>query len=129
MDTSIFLARIIGPLFILVGIGVLMNTKHYGAMATDFIKNAELYYFSGATAFVAGMAIVLHHNLWVADWRVVITILGWISIVKGTARILFPMLGAEISGSYIKSEGTLRGGSILIMAIGAWLAYKGFYPA
>ena len=129
MDTSIFLARIIGPLFGVVGIGVLLNTKHYGAMATDFIKNAELYYFSGATAFVVGMAIVLQHNLWVADWRVVLTILGWMSIIKGTARILFPKLGAQVAGSYIESESMLRGGSILIMAIGAWLAYKGFYPA
>jgi len=52
-------------------------------MATAFIKNEELYYFSGAIAFVADVAIVLHHNLWVADWRDIITVLGWVSIVKG----------------------------------------------
>ena len=78
MDTSILLARLIGLLFVVVSIGVFLNQKHYAKMAETFLKNAELYYFSGTIAFVIGTAIITFHNLWVTDWRVVITVIGWL---------------------------------------------------
>ena len=47
METSILLARLIGPLFVVVSIGVFLNQKHYAKMAETFIANTELYYFQG----------------------------------------------------------------------------------
>ncbi|MCP4072836.1 MAG: hypothetical protein GY742_14035 [Hyphomicrobiales bacterium] len=126
MEISVFLARIIGPLFVLIGVGVLLNIKHYKAMIGTFINNPELYYFSGAMAFVAGMAIVLNHNLWTTDWRMVITVLGWISIVKGVMRILLPEIGQRMAHKYAQSNWILNGGSIVLVTVGTWLAYEGF---
>lgn len=126
MDASILLARLIGPLFVIVGVGVLLNPAHYGRMLESFLTNSELYYFSGAVAFAIGMAVILHHNLWVADWRVVITIIGWLSLFKGVARILFPTLGGRLAGSLVASSWSLNASAILVLVVGAWLSYEGF---
>jgi len=126
MDRSLLLARLIGPLFVLVGVGVLLNRRHYAAMVERFLKNAELYYFSGVLAFLVGEVLVLYHNLWVWDWRVVLTVIGWISLIKGAVRIVLPAAGLRAAASFTASGWYLNIGAILIVAFGAWLAYQGF---
>lgn len=66
------MARLIGPLLVVIGVGVLLSSTHYARMTENFLKDDRLYYFSGAAAFLIGMAMVLHHNIWSADWRVAI---------------------------------------------------------
>ncbi len=126
MDTSISLARIIGPLFLVVGAGVMLNAKHYATMAHHFLKNSELYYFSGAISLVVGLVIVLNHNLWTSDWRVAITVIGWMSILKGTLRILRPKTGAEAAERFLNSTWEMKLSAIPILIVGAWLTYEGF---
>jgi 1,4-dihydroxy-2-naphthoate octaprenyltransferase len=47
------------------------------------INNQSATLILGMFALLAGLAIVNVHNLWVSDWRVIITILGWLAIVRG----------------------------------------------
>lgn len=46
-----------------------------------------LVYLSGALYFVAGLAIVRAHNLWVRAWPVLITALGWFFLTLGLIRM------------------------------------------
>jgi len=126
METSVLLARIIGPLFILIGVGVLLNRKHYAAMATHFLSNAELYYFSGALAFILGIVMVLYHNIWTADWRVIITIIGWLSLFKGVVRILSPTMGSAAAASFTRSQLPLGFSAVVLLIVGGWLSFEGF---
>ena len=34
--------------------------------------------------------MVLVHNVWVADWRIVITLLAWLTLIKGIVRLNLP---------------------------------------
>ena len=40
----------------------------------------------------AGLAIVLTHNIWAADWRVLITLFGWLNVIGGALRLFAPPL-------------------------------------
>ena len=126
MEVSVFLARIIGPLFILIAVGVLLNVQHYRAMAADFLNSPPLYYLTGTTAFIVGMVLIIHHNLWVADWRVTITVIGWMSLVKGIMRILLPTLGPKAASRFMQSDKSIYAGAIALLFVGAFLAYNGF---
>ena len=125
METSNLLARLIGPLLVVVGAGVLLNPTHYMKMTENFLKDAQLHYFSGATAFLIGMAMVLHHNIWVSDWRVTITVIGWMSLIKGAVRILFPAAGSRLAAALVASPAVLRISAAIVLLLGLWLAYRG----
>lgn len=45
---------------------------------------------TGYITFLLGLATVVSHNMWVKDWRVAITILGWTTLFKGIEKIAFP---------------------------------------
>ena len=44
-------------------------------------------YLSGVLFFVAGLAIIRVHNLWVRAWPVLITLTGWLFLVLGLIRM------------------------------------------
>ena len=88
MATSIFLARLLGPLLLAVGAGILINSKPFHTMASEVVRSVTLVYLFGLFDFAAGLAIVLTHNVWAANWRVLITILGWLMLIRGAVRIL-----------------------------------------
>lgn len=90
MENSILLAKFIGPYITLVGIALLFNLKTCRRIMEDFFKNSALVYVTGLITFVAGMAIVLFHNIWVLDWRVIITLFGWNTLIKGGMAYHFP---------------------------------------
>ena len=90
METSKILARIIGPVMIIPAIGIFLNFNTYQGMIGEFSKSPSLCYLGGFMALLMGLVILQFHNKWEAGWPVVITILGWITIIKGVALIIFP---------------------------------------
>jgi hypothetical protein len=39
---------------------------------------------------VPGLAIVYFHNRWTGGWPVLVTVMGWLSLVVGLLRMVFP---------------------------------------
>ena len=68
MAQSIFLARLIGPFFAIVGAELLVNARPSARMAEEFLSSRALIFLSGLLTLPVGVAIVLTHNVWVADW-------------------------------------------------------------
>ncbi|MBU1923460.1 MAG: hypothetical protein KJ710_04285, partial [Candidatus Omnitrophica bacterium] len=90
METSIFIARIFGLCYLILGAGFVLNRKALGQVIDDFCKNAALFFYGGLFTLVIGIVIILTHNVWVANWTVIITILGWLALIKGIWIIVFP---------------------------------------
>jgi hypothetical protein len=90
MQTSVFLAKLIGPILVLAAAGLLLNRKIMDAIAREILGSAVALCLLGLLDFAAGLAIVLTHNVWIADWRVIITILGWLLVIRGALRVLIP---------------------------------------
>jgi len=82
-------------------------------------------YLSGALFLVAGLFVVRNHNVWVARWPVLITILGWSAILLGLIR----MFAAE---RYPPQTGENAGGFALLelagFGVGLLLTYKAYGP-
>ena len=75
----------LGPVLFVTGIGLLANRGGYQTMAKEFLNSCALIYLAGLLDADPGLALVLSHNLWAADWRVLITMFGW--LVRDRRRI------------------------------------------
>ena len=91
MSNSLFLARLIGPVMLVVGLAVFANPRGFREMAEEFLASRALMFLSGLILMPAGLAIVLAHNIWAADWRVLITLLGWLAAIGGALRLFGPL--------------------------------------
>jgi hypothetical protein len=126
MDTSLFLARLLGPTMLVMGLGLLVNRSTYRNLSLEVLDSRALLFIAGLIAFVAGLAIVLTHNVWVAGWPVIITIFGWASLFAGIVRIVFPDQVAQLGRRAADSQGFLLFGIVLYLGLGAWLSYAGY---
>ena len=125
MDVSAFLASMFGPFFLVVGIGMVTASQAWRTMAEEFLASRALIFLAGLLAFLPGLAIVLTHNVWAFDWRLMITALGWLGLIGGTFRLLFPMQVRAIGGALLARAEWLRTGGVIVASLGALLAYFG----
>jgi hypothetical protein len=126
MQASIFLARLLGPLFLIVGASVLLNPKAFRDIAAEVVKSVTLVYLFGFLDFAAGLAIVLTHNLWVADWRVLITLVGWLLLIRGAVRILIPETVMGYAAKVIRNKQLMPVAGVVTGIIGLVLCYFGY---
>jgi hypothetical protein len=128
MEPSVFLARLLGPFIVLISLSLLINLKTYRQIIEGFLESTALIYVTGLITFVAGMAIVIFHNLWVADWRLIITVFGWITLVKGVWLTVFPAGAIKISKVFVKNIKFVVIPWILMFALGLFLIMQGYSP-
>jgi hypothetical protein len=127
MSTSTYLARLIGPVILVAAIGLFLNRDAYKAMAQEFLRSPALLYLSGVLTMTAGVAILLAHNVWVADWRVLITIFGWLATIGGAARIAFPGATKAVGERMLENPAWMTIGGAIWLAIGALLTFLGYF--
>ena len=126
MQTSIFLARLLGPLLLLPGVGLLINQRAFRTMASEVIGSVTLVYLFGLMDFAAGLAIVLVHNVWVADWRVLITLLGWLLLVRGLVRVLLTETVMGYAKTIMRGRNVYLISGIVLSLLGLVLCYFGY---
>src|SRR5579862_6955180 len=107
MTLSFFVARFLGPGFALVGLAVLLREKMFKAILLEISQSAALIYLSGFLAFVSGLVLILVHNIWSADWRLLITLIGWIAAVRGFITIFQPQWAAALFSRLTVNAGLL----------------------
>ncbi|MFC1626857.1 hypothetical protein ACFL1P_01485 [Patescibacteria group bacterium] len=88
MDISIFFARLWGSYFMIFG-SLFIITGQLGK-TIEMTDDKAFVISTGYITLLMGLVTVILHNVWVADWRVFITILGWSTVIKGIMKIGFP---------------------------------------
>ena len=128
MSTSIFLAKLIGPVCLALGLALLINGAAFRALAGEFLDSPALMFLSGIITLPAGLAIVLTHNVWAGDWRILITILGWLAVIGGLVRILAPQRATAVGRTMLANPSTLHISTGVYLLIGALLCFFGYRP-
>ena len=126
MDRSLFLARLIGPTFVAIALGMLINLGMYESMIAEALHTGIVFYLSGLLSLLAGLAIVNLHNMWRADWRVIITILGWLMTIGGIFRIVMPQVAVAIGSTIYEGRVSTIAVALITGALGAFLSFKGY---
>lgn len=89
MANSKQLAGLIGPTLIVLSISEALNSKIWLTVP------ATQTYLAGALWFVTGLTIIRTHNIWVLNWPVLVTLIGWFAFLGGLGRMFFPQTAQE----------------------------------
>ena len=89
MCVTLFFAQVIGAYLFLMSLAMLIHQGRYRKVGTDLVVNTTISTVMGMIGLLLGLVIVVTHNIWVSDWPVVITIIGWVLILTNLLRIFF----------------------------------------
>jgi hypothetical protein len=93
---TVFLSKLIGLYLILIGLPMIVQKQNTIDIMNSIMKNPALLFLTGALGMVAGVALILAHNVWSGGAvRVMVTLVGWIAALKGVSLLFlatFPQL-------------------------------------
>jgi len=89
MDTSLFLAKFWGWYLIIFFLILSLNPKRIKQIFTD-LKDEKFLIITAFVAINVGLVNILFHNVWELNWKLIITLIGWISLFIGLALFIFP---------------------------------------
>lgn len=125
MCVSMFLSQTIGCYLALIGLAMLIYQPRFRKYLHDLTDSPLMICLTGSIHLLLGLLIVISHNIWVYEWPVLITIIGWISLLTGIWRIYFE----EHFVHTVKSVMTHNAFIIISAArflVGAYLMWIGF---
>jgi len=89
MDISIFLAKFWGWYLIIFFVVLSFNPKRIKQIFDD-MRDQKFAILAAFLAIIVGLVNILLHNVWEADWRLIITVIGWLALVLGLLLLSFP---------------------------------------
>jgi len=120
-EITIYLARFWGSLFIILGL-MSIGARLLGRII-KYTDDKTITISTGYITFLLGLITVVLHNLWVLDWRIAITILGWTTLIKGVMKIGFSQHVHEKAQMFKRLQ--IFWG-LVIFLIGAWFFWMSF---
>jgi hypothetical protein len=126
MELSIFLAKAIGLYYLIISLGMILNGAKIKSLLMEIMNNAALLFVTGFLALIIGILLVTSHNIWVADWRVIITLMGWAALIKGIIRVTSPQLMIETSKKWVQNNVYYYTTMCVVFLIGVFLLYHGY---
>jgi len=121
MEISIFFARLWGSFFVIFGL-LFIITRQLGK-TIEMTDDRAFVISTGYITLLMGLVTVILHNIWVADWRVVITILGWSTLIKGITKVGFPETIHKQAQRFKKKQWV---STIILLLLGALLFWMSF---
>lgn len=129
VDISYILARVLGVTLLVLYGGLILNQKLFRSFADSVLSHPVLLFITGFIGVVLGLLMIQVHNIWVLDWRVIITFFAWWLFLSGALRVLFPEFIMNTFHSFFKASPDLIYfiGAIFCL-VGAFLTYMGLTP-
>ncbi len=125
MDLTAVLAGIWGPTLLAIGVGMFMSRGYYSKMYRDLEKDALAMLAIGIACMVVGIVQVQMHARWESVPQIVVTLLGWATLLKGVVLLVAPVI-ADKRGDMFARYNLVPAVGALMIALGgylSWLAY------
>lgn len=123
---SLFLAKAFGLYLVIVGIPFIFNHRRMQETMVDVVASRGTMLVMAIFTLILGIILVLVHNMWVADWRVIVTLLCWITLLQGIVRFYFPEQMQKWARKFQDKSAFMILGIISVI-IGVILLYFGFW--
>lgn len=90
MEVSIFLGRALGVYLLIISLSMLFNPRVFYNTFQQWSQQPGVITLTAFISIMLGILMVLVHNVWTLDWRIVVTLIAWLILIKGIVRLNFP---------------------------------------
>jgi hypothetical protein len=126
MPLTAYIAQLFGIYIALMGGVMLVNREVMLQIITDIVDQRPLIFILAMLRGLIGLAIILAHNIWSGPLTIIVTLIGWITFLRGIALLLLPAHAEREVLGLFKLHATYYGASITAIALGLGLSYAGF---
>ena len=121
-------ARVLGPFFAIIAIVVTFRAPDMRQLLDQFTASEVWPWVTGVFILMGGIAIVAFHQYWRGAPAIIVSVLGWLLVVRGILLIAFPDVFASLADRMIGAVGVWKVVYVVMALIGLYLTYVGWRP-
>jgi hypothetical protein len=125
MELSLYLARAWGLFCVLLSVGLILNRRRLVQQIKSVSEDYPIALIAGVVALILGAAQITGYNSWTLDYRGLITLLGWLSLVKGAAIISFRSAYLARFSRFLAEGHWYSIALVAVLILGVYLLYVG----
>jgi hypothetical protein len=118
-------ARWFGLVSIILSLGILFNLEDAREMAKNMVKSESGYIMGGVLPVIFGSLSLMFANSFDPGWTLLVTFVGFSTLVVGVFRVIFVKQWKELMGRNIEHIPFLF--SLFGLMLGVILIYVGFF--
>jgi hypothetical protein len=122
MDISVVIAEVLGIFFVVMGVAMVVSGKATVSAIEESVEHKGMLFMWGLLALLVGSVIVVLNNVWTTGLPLLVTILGWLALIKGAFILLAPAAAASLYRKFGKS-GMIVFVGVVAFVIGLVLLY------
>jgi hypothetical protein len=126
MTSTILLSQVFGLYFIIVGAAIVIRRRYFLPVFGAFIEERLTRAIVALIELLAGLFLVVMHNDWSSMPAVIISLLGWITTVEGSAYLLLSDEFVEKMFRALNTTSWYAVSGLLSVLGGLYLAGYGF---
>jgi hypothetical protein len=125
---TLFLSRLIGLYCILIALSMITRKQATLQSVTAVLRDPAMIFVVGAITLIAGLAMVLAHNIWSGGaLAVIVTLVGWVTLIKSLSFLFLPPEAeAEFFLQWLHYQELFYLYGAISLGLGMYLTYRGF---
>jgi hypothetical protein len=124
MQNAWWLASIFGPMMVVLGVWMLMYADHVSKVVAAMKGAPAILFARSYLDLFLGFFILSYYNAWFMDLPFLVTLLGWVLVVRGILTLFVPQLVIKWTMTHPMA---LKRGGIIPLVWGLALCYLAFY--
>jgi len=121
-------ARVLGPYLVIATASALGRASQMKTLLRDFDSNSAWPWVTGAFVLLCGLVVVALHQNWRGAPAIIVTLLGWLTALKGLVLLALPEPYLGVGESAVDSN-WWRVVMVITALAGVYLTYVGWAPA
>lgn len=126
MERSVFLSKALGIYLLVVSVCMLINMPYFFVRVQLLMHDPNAMFITGFMTLILGILMVLSHNIWLWNWRVLVTIVSWLTFLKGVSVLACPTYLIDLSASVTAGSGAAYCAAIFDLLLALVFCYYGF---
>ena len=127
---TVFLARLIGVFAVLLSVSEFAHKTATVETAAALVRDRPLLFVLAMLGLLAGLAMVLAHNVWSGGaLPVVVTLFGWILLLRSAVLLFLPGDAIVRMMDFFRFEQLFYLYAAITLLLGLYLTYAAFKAA
>lgn len=124
MENALLIAKVLGPMLLVMGLSMLLYLNQWVKVMNDFAKNHFTLLPMTVFGMVVGLLVINTYNVWAWDMYLIVTIAGWAAFLKGVFYLLAPGSWTVGMMKFVQNKNFLAVWGVIVAGLGAWLSYS-----
>lgn len=122
-------ARVLGPYLVVVAATAVVRWTDLQTVVSEFSADSVWPWVTGAFVLLTGLTIVALHQYWRGAAAIIVSVLGWLTALKGLALMVFPDTLVSVANFVVDANTWWRALYIVVALVGLFLTYVGWSPS